>query len=71
MNEAQAEKVSTCPAPLVLLSSGSILPQQLNWYGFPVNALHELTDLIQQSCEASTLIHPILWMVRLRLRGAK
>lgn len=55
MNRVQAEKVSTCPAPLVLLSSGSILSQQLNWYGFPVNALRELTNSIQRSCEASIL----------------
>ena len=53
----QTEKVSARPSQPVLLSGGSILSQQLNWYGFVVNVLLGLTNLIQQSCEMGTLIH--------------
>ena len=72
MNGVRTEKVSARPSLPVLLSGGSILSQQLNWYGFVVNVLLGLINLTQQSCETGTLIHlPIFWMVRLRLRGAK
>lgn len=51
------QKVSTHPSLPVLLSGGSILSQQLNWYRFVVNVLLELTNLIQQFYEVGTLIH--------------
>lgn len=53
----QTEKVSAHPSLPVLLSGGSILSQQLNWYGFVINVILELTNLIQQSYEVGTLIH--------------
>ena len=57
MNGVQTEKVSARPSQPVLLSGGSIFSQQLNQYGFVVNVLLGLTNLIQQSCEMGTLIH--------------